>query len=501
MKEKFMGILVLQFSAFFINFFSTYLLFLNIDVSIMGSWAFVVSNINIGFMFYDLGFTIIHYKYSSRENFEDYFGTFLTIKLFLLILNSLFTMALITALGLWASKYIPYLLIIFFSMFFSKIAYVFIYNLKSKKKLFRSQIPIFILSSLNGMTIGYLALNLDLFKDPLLFLSGTQLFYNFLLFILIILLSKKSVKITKPRKDIAKCYYKDAKYLILYSILLIIGSNIGNLIVFSSFGEETLGYFNLVNTYLFKILGVITLSLGEVFYVYFAVSFKKKNFREIKSMIYSIEKYSSILFLGIAIITFVNGDLLIRLFLPNYLNSVPILYALILIPYCSAITSPYARQMRIGGKQKEAALFDSLTLTLKIILLFILIPPNIFHIPSFGLGIWGYTIAIIIQWIFAVIGYRVFSKKYFNIPYQKSILKHLIFAMSIIIISLWIKNTILSKIVTNLYLLLIFSTLFSLGLFVLLLYFTKELGKEDVKFFKSLLNIKNYYQSFREEFN
>ncbi len=501
MKEKFMGVLVLQFSAYFFNFFSIYLLVLNLDIAIMGSWAFVVSTINIGFMFYDLGFTLIHYKYSGREDFEDYFGTFFTIKLFLLILNFLFTLALITILGLWTSNYISYILIFLFSMFLSKLAYVFLTNLKSKKKIFRSQIPVFIQSSLNSITIVYLALNLNLFKDPLLFLSVTHLFYNFLLFVLLILLSKKSVKIIKPRKDIAKSYYNDAKFLIIYSILLIVGSNIGNLIVFSSFGEETLGYFNLINTYFFSMLGVITLSLGEVFLVYFADFFEKRNFMEIKSMIYSIEKYSSILFLGIVIITFVNGELIMRLFLPNYLNSVPILYALILIPYCNAITSPYARQMRIGGKQKEAALFDSLNLTLKIILLFILIPPNIFFFPSFGLGIWGYAIAIIISWIFGVIGYRVLSKKYFNMPYQKSILKHLMIALLIIVISQWIKNTILSKIVTNLYLLLIISTLFALGLYVLLLCFTKELGKKDIKFFKSLLNIKNYYQSFREEFD
>lgn len=499
MKEKFVVILVFQLSSYIITFLANYILALNLDVALMGIWAYVGSFINIGFMFFDIGFSLIHYQYSGKPDFKEYFGTFFTIKVILLFLNIGLTLILITAFQLWNTIYINYILIMLFSWSFIRFTNVFIYNLKSKKKIIKSEIPQFIISSLNSLTVIFLALNISLINDPVLFLSYISFTFNTVLFFVILFVSRKNIILNKPRKDLAMKYLKDTKPLIIYSVLSVIGLNIGNLIIFSSFGEQTLAYFNLVNTYVFNLLKVITISLGEVFMVYFAQYFQKKDFKMIKSMTYSIEKYLSILFLIIAILVFTNGELIFRLFLPNYLNSVPILYFLILVPYCSAITSPYIRQMRVGERQKEGAIFDTFSLILKIFLLIVLIPNKILFFPGLGLGVWGYCIVIIIQWIIGVIGYRIFSKKYFNIRYQKRIFKHLAIAFLIVIASLLIKNTILVLLIENAYLLLITSSLIGISLFLGALYLIKELKTEDIKFFKGLINLKNYYKSFRDE--
>jgi len=211
-------------------------------------------------------------------------------------------------------------------------------------------------------------------------------------------------------------------------------------------------------------------------------------------MTYSIEKYFSIGFLSILIVVYLNGELIFTLFLPNYIQALPLLYIMIIIPYLSAINLAYRRQMVPGGKQKPIAIFDTIVRSLTLILMIILIPTEIFGIKGLGWGTLGYAIAMLIPYILMVIGYRVFSYKFFNVRYQKNMILHLILIFPCLFISIWIKSEFLTVWIQDQFLLLITSSTISFTIFIGELFALKQLKIKDVLFLLDIINLKKIFQ-------
>lgn len=500
MKEKFIISLILQLSSHLISIFASYLLLLNMDVGLMGIWAYLASVLNLGFLFFDLGFNTIHFQYSGKTNYNEYFGTFFTIKIFLISINICTTLLLITIFQLWNSSYIIYILILFFSWIIIKFTDVFKRNLKSKKKIFKSEVPSFVIIFGQNIATIYLALNLSSINDPLLFLSIITLIFNSLLIIVIIIISKNDLKIVKPRKKFALSYLKDTKPLIISSILHVLGVNLGNLIIYYTLGEISLAYFNIINSYIIAILLLISGSIVDLYLVYYSQFFEKNDIKSIQEITHIIEKYSSIFFLSIIIIVFLNGELIFSLFLSNYMNSLPILYILIFIPFLSGISRPYARHMISGKRQKQSAIFDTFNLSLKLILLFILIPQEFLFFRGLGLGVIGYAIVLVIPWILISIVYRIFSKKYFNINSQKNIILHILIAIVSLGVVFILKVAIFNSLFQDDLLLLIISSFVVIGIFFGILFIFRELKKKDILYFLELFKIQIYVKSMKEEF-
>ena len=466
----------------------------------MGVYAFIISLLNFGFMFFDMGLDSIHYQYSSKPNFSDFFGTFFAIKLLLLLVNICFTLFIITLLQLWNQEFIEYILIFLSTIIIKKLIDVFIRNLKSKKKIFKSEIPVFFLNTIYNILIIYLILNVSSIQDPLLYLSLSNLIVQILLLLSIIIISKENLRIKKPSKIIALNYVKDAKPLIFFSILYVITEYMGNLLLFYFFGSEVLAYFTIVNSTIIASLLIISNSISDIYQIYYSECFEKNDTYSIQKTTHIIEKYSSILYLSIIIIILLNAELILSIFLPNYMKSLPILYILIFIPYIFGISLPYVRQMVSGKKQKELAIFDTFNRCFMFILLIILIPKKILFFSGFGLGVLGYAFVLIINRILISIACRIFSKKFFNIKSQKNIVLHLLFASFCLIFMIWIKNTFLNILIQNQLILLFVTSVLALGIFLGELFIFKELKKEDIRFFLELLNFKRYLKSLKEEF-
>ncbi len=499
MKEKLIFSLVFQLATYIITVMASYLLALNLNVGLLGLWAFIGSFLNIGFLFIDMGFTSIHYQYSGKSNFQEYFGTFLFIKLLLIGLNIGFTLILITIFQFWTASFLPYIIILMLCWGVIRLTEVFQKNLKSKKKIIKCEIITFIFSTVQSMITIYLAINLSLIKDPLLFLSISSFLVNSLMIISIILLSRKDLTFLKPRRDLLKSYLKDTKPLIIYNVLNILATNLGSLILFYTSGEVTLAYYTIIYTYIISALLIIPSTLAEIYMIYYAEYFEKKNMKAIKEVAYVIEKYSSILFLIIIIIVYLNSELIFTLFLPNYVNSLPILYILIFIPFLTGITSPYVSFFIAGKKQKQDATIRSILLFFKLFLLIILIPQQILMLRLFGLGVFGYAYATLIPYVCNLIIYRYYAKKYFEIHYQKAIFLQVFLAIVCFCVAVLIKNIFLKEFLQSDLLLLLSSTIIALGMFIVILIIAKQLNKQDFRLILELLNIKKYTMSLKEE--
>jgi len=499
MKEKFIASIVLQFLNRTITVLGYFFLVSNLDIELIGIFAFIISFLNFSFAFVDLGFKSIHYQYSSKKDFNDYFGTYLSIKLILIISNLFFIFILIVLFDVWEEEFFIYLLIHLLALIFLKISEIFTINLRSKKKVIKAELPFFVIYLFLNLSIIVFSLNIDKFQDPLLFLNSIYVVFNLLLLISLILVSKKDLYITKFNRSLFLKYIKDTKPLILYSILYIISEYIGNILIFYSLGEVSLAYIYIVYSVVINVLVIISNSIIDLYQIYFSHFFKNRDKNLIKIMTYSIEKYFSIGFLSILIVVYLNGELIFSLFLPNYKQAIPLLYIMIIIPYLSAINLAYRRQMVPGRKQKPMAIFDTIMRSITLIMMIILIPTEIFGIKGLGWGILGYAIAMLIPYILMTIGYRVFSYKFFNVQYQKKIILHLILIFPCLFISNWVKSEFLAVWIQDQFLLLIISSTLSLAIFIGELFALKQLKIKDVLFLLDIINLKKYFRSIKRE--
>jgi len=245
---------------------------------------------------------------------------------------------------------------------------------------------------------------------------------------------------------------------------------------------------------------LISRSITDIYQVQYAHYFEKGDIESIQETTHTIEKYSSIFFLLIIILVLTNGTLIFSIFLPRYVDSVPILHILIFVPFLSAISLPYTRQMVSGKRQKVQAIFDTINRLIRLLLILILIPGKALFLNGLDLGATGYAISILLYWIFISVGYRILTFKYFGVKPQKNIVIHFLISILVIIIMIFLKDCVLSIFFAQDFLLLLLSSGISVGIFLFILFILRELKKEDLRFLLDLLKLKNYSKSFKDEF-
>jgi len=499
MKEKFIISIFSQIVANIIYLFAFYLLFLNLDKSLIGIWTFLSSIINLGFLFINIGLDTIHYQYSGKENSSEYFGTFFTIKMILLLINVLTTFILLINSELWSG----YGLLIFFllsSKILLNIANIFFINLRTKIKVFKTEIPFFLTIIGKSSALVYLSINISYILNPLLFLCVSNFIFDSIFLLLILISSKNEFTLNKPRKELAINYLKDIKPLFLFSITLVVSTYLGNIILDYSYGHESLGNFTLINDYIIPALLIFSTSIITVYLTLFSKYFENGNIKSIEKLTHIIEKYSSIIFLSITLTVLLNGDLIFNLFLPEYIESVPILYIMVFIPYLIGISTPYSYHFIAGKKQKINAYINIFIRIIIIVLMVYLIPKNFLFFSTLGLGTIGYALSLTCPWVLWGILNRYYSHKKFNIKYQIKILSHILFAFTSFLVTFGLKTFLLIYFTQNIMILIILNTFISLIIFFSMLFTFKELKREDISFFSQLFKFQTYKKSLKDEF-
>lgn len=500
MREKYIISIVSKFGMAILFILANYFLFLNLKPNILGEWVFLNSIINIGFIFVNIGFDTIHLQYCGEDNASKYFGTFFIIKSVLIIANTTFAIILSFFLVILDENFFLILLLIISNSIFL-FSEVFIINLKSRLKIFKSEIPYLLKNSGEILSILVLALNVELIYNPLLFLCLSRLIFNLVYLLITLFLSRGEFIISPPKRTFFLKYIKDTKPFIYYSIIYIISMNIGNIIIRYSIGYESLAYYGFVQNYIIGTLGIISSSLIQISISSYSKYYQNKNKEVIKELTFKIEKYNSVIFLFIIIFTFVNGETLFLIFLPKYTISLPILYILIFYPYFLAITRPYGSLLKALRKQKALARINSSIHIFEIILMIFLIPSNIYFFQSFGLGIIGCAVAQTLPWVLWVFLIRYKVLKSYSLRPNYNIIKHFIIAF-LSIISLSILNKIFSHLLSiNLIGLLLINTVLIIIIFFVPLILIKEFKRNDLKFLFELLNLKKYISSLKEEFD
>lgn len=500
MKEKFVISIISQFTIQLSTAISNYFLILFLDVDLMGIWALANSIVNLSLMFIDLGLTSIHYQYAEKKNFDEYFGSFLVIKIFLILINIFLSLILLIIFGLWGTEYLIIIILLLISNLIFSTLNIFITHLRGKLKVFKVEIPSFFISISQSIAKLYIIFNISVIINPLFWICIILIFFNILYAAIIAFIGFNEFKLKKPNKLYLFEYLKDTKPLMIFTILSVITTNLGNIILGHSFDNETLAYFYIVSGYILPMISIITSSLISLCTPLYSVYLAENDFASIKKIVQTTEKYVSIIILCIIILIFLIGDKIFLIFLPNYLKSLPILYILIFYSYLEGINRNYAILLISSKKQKLSAYISIFLTTFRLLLFFILIPKTFLSFEMLGLGTLGYILALIIPLIIFTVVIRVLNKKFFNLNLQKKLLLHAPIAFITILSMLLMKNYFLENLIQSDVILIIILAALALPIFIILLFISKNLTKKDIQFFFELLKISRYKKSMKDEF-
>ncbi len=474
---------------------------LKFNVPLLGLWVFLNSVIDLGFIFQEIGFEKIYFQYAGKKDVSRYFGTFLFIKVLLLALNIALSLSIISFLGLWGNSYTILFLCLIFSKTLFQFGHIFITNFRSKLKIFKAEIPLIFSYFSKSILKIYVALNVENFLEPLVLIAACFIMFDVCYLIFIVLFSRNEIRINRVDVPLLKTYLKDAKSLILLSIVTVIASNLGNLLLDFSFGHDTLSYFSLVYVYLIPSLLMLSDSLVNVYLTHFSQDFERNDMGAIKEKIYLIEKYSSILFLGVILVVFLYGRFLFILLLPKYVFSLPILYVIIFVPFIIGTTKPYEYLLISGKQQGKFSQINILTQFLIIISLFNSLLFNYLVKNELVLNTMAYALAQTLPWLLWAFLVRLNCRKLFTIKLQKNIFIHLGLGVFTFAVSFFFKEWISRILMGRLFISNIMSMCQMLALFFGLLCFSGQLDKGDLQFFLELFRLKSYFISIRAEFS
>lgn len=474
-----------------------FLLISKFTIGLYGIFVFSISLIQLFLIFIDLGFSQIYLQNNPDERFEEYFSVYFLFKLILLIGN--FTLLIISSFFLNLEPLVfQFLIMITISFIFTHFAEIWVINLESKFKFIKRGIT-FVFEGILKNSLGLLIIiNYASIANPLILLSQFYILSSILYLILVFILSKGEFQFKKINKEIMKKIFKATKPLILSSIVGVVVINIGNIILDVSYSHEELAYYYLIERQVITFLLLISIQILQIFLSYFPKEFEDNNLTNIKNTTHTAERYLSILFLSIIILTILNGRLIIKIFLPKYLNATIYLYILIFIPFFAGVNRPYTSHLIASKRQSLYTKYSIYRSIIYIFMVIILIPKYFFSIPMLGFGGIGLAYLSVSIWVIDAFYYRIISKR-IGIPPQKGILLHLFLAGFAFFLVFFISRFFLRNFILNDFIYILITSSILLGIFLLELVLFRELDKKDLKFFLKLLRFSTYKDSLVDE--
>lgn len=496
MREKFTFRIISSVAIFLFNTFINYLIVITLPVNFIGLIAFANSFIGFFSIFINLGFEVMYLQHNADDNFEKYFSMLFLIKSILIVLNFIPLILFSLLVDLEDNLFIFLILNIIANILIHFTTPWFI-NLESKLLIFKNEIIALITCIFkNTLTIIFL-INIDVGSYSLIFLGFIYIISAALQLMIQILFSKNEFRFLPINKDLFKNYIKETRPLIIFLVISPIVLNLGKLLLDLSYGHEELAYYYFIDSLIIYVLLLISGQIQQIFLAFFPKEFKLNNLEKIEFLTHKIEKYSSMFFLYIIIFTFINGALLFELIFPMYKPSLIYLYILIFSPFLASINRPYTSHLIPSKRQKVFSKYALIKSIIFIFLTIIIVPQTIFSIPMLGLGGVGLAVVSLSSWIIDTFVYRYYSKK-IGINYNKKILIHILSAF-ITLFLMFLLSLLLNNIIHIKILFVLFTSIISLGIFLLTLFLFREFKKEDFDFIISLFKLSNYKNSFLNE--
>jgi O-antigen/teichoic acid export membrane protein len=453
----------------------------------IGTVQFALAFVALFSFIFNLGFSIAHLKiYPEEDNKAGCIGALITFKIFFIIMALAFYFVLLSILNL--DLILTIIIIIFiFEQIFESINSSMTNILMANNEIIKGSFPWIIVSATKIvlLVIGLLIFKTNEVTLSFIYILSTLSHTGFLIPYLI------SFKIQKPNKLLLKKYLKYTYPLSFSAIAVLIGTNIGFVLINIWISPEAVAFYY-VGDHLSVFRTIIPNIISLVMISIFSKNIKENNTLKNKQLIKRISRYFCILWAGIIILSFLYSDEIILLFLGEvYRPSIIIFNILILTQIIIINDIAVLTDLNARGLTK---LFSIIKVIGEIYNIFL----SILFIAPFGLnlGINGLALSVLVRYLTYTPIVRIYLWKKFKYGYNFEILFYLAAALIVILINPFLTSNL--NLLESYYLIPIF-IIMDLILYVAILYLFRVIRKEDLKYFKLFLNIKSLINLLYED--
>ena len=441
----------------------------------------------------DLGFDTATVKFISEgKDLNGCISTHLFVKSLLIGAMVLLTLAYLAVMILTdsISSEAMTIVIVFLAYYvLFNINWVLIHTFDGKQEATNSSI----IQATETMSRSLMLIVLALFGATAVILS-TGYIFGVVVSIAVALFLFRKIKYRPTRPIYLKEYVTFAKPIAVGFLLFMAISYLDKVIVGVYWGSLEVGFY----TAAFGIVGAATtigVSLNYVLLPRFSELFATNDHRKAESVLWSSEKYISILFVPAVIFMLVFGESL-----------APVLFGADFAPAGTVISALalYILFFIIGGiltqvlySTNKSRLYRNATLFYIVstfVLLIVLVPENIGSVKLMGMGATGAAIAMTAGYLIFVVIIEYYVRAAVGLRLHKGLLKQFVAGVIVFAVTFYIRGYGTFGLLPLLLLFLLCFALYGALLFVL-----KEMNKEDLKFIFNAVNPKKLYENSKIE--
>lgn len=467
-----------------------------------GIVAFALGFVTLFAVLGQLGYSNAHVKkISEGKDFGTCNGTFITIRIGLIGLMLSVTIAaiifwkVIMGQGFETKTHEIAIYIMMIYWVFRLLAGAFSSTFSARKEIAKSQVSIFLETSVRAIATVYVALaGFGAIALALTYVAGE------IMSLLSTLYFSRKYPIKKPSFELFKDYSKFAFPLILVEVCSDLMTNIDKILIQLFWSSADVGYY-FAAFRLTKFINVFAAALVMLLFPTFSALHSKKNIDGIKALVFQSERYLSMIAFPMTFGMIIFAEPAAKILLSGWVPATPILQVLPFFVLFAVLESPY--QSQFLGMNRPHILRNRIIIMVcfNLVLNIILIPKDIqsLGITLFGLGARGAAIATVISYSIGLTYSRFMSWKLSGIKGNPRILIHAIAAfimaglMHVILHGL---NMIIY--ITRWYHLIGFAAL-GLGIYLLIILLLGEFKKEDFYLFIDTINIKKMLRYIKKE--
>lgn len=462
---------------------------------VYGSIAWTLSFVNTFNAVADLGFNAAHIKRVSEGNdIHDCLSTFLVVKAFL---TSIMVLTTIVSVLLWSSfsgeqfsqsTLELIMLFVLYSVFYD-LASIATTTFDGRVETAKTQISVIMDPLIRIPLIAIVSINR---------LDATYLAYVYVLgglavaIVSLTILMKGRYRFVKP--TLFKSYIKFAFPIALISIMGAISANADKLLIGLFWSDAYVGFYSASQSTL-GLFSVIGVAVSTITFPTFSKMHRAGNLIDVRKKTRIAERYISMIAIPIVVVILLfPSEIAIILFAEKFAEASGPLRFLSISMLLGLLNGVYASQINAVDRPDITAKLTLLSLSVNLTMLLIFVPPNINGITMLGLGATGAAIANVITASTVFFATRLVVRRLTNTRSNPRILLHVV-----------------AGIITGCVLYLISFTwpmvrwydligygIISVGVFLIILYLLRELTKEDIHYFLSVVSpggMKEYLKS------
>ncbi|MCK5398037.1 MAG: polysaccharide biosynthesis C-terminal domain-containing protein [Thermoplasmata archaeon] len=463
---------------------------------IVGMIGFALGLVGVLFQT-DFGFGKAHNKMiSAGEDPKECLGTYIQIKL---ILTLLFTGTLLGGMYVWENvlghgyedpmiRSVIFLILGYYILFgLSKIAFQTFGGLRQSAK---QQMPELIGTAARVPIMFYVAIA----SLSVVALAFSYVVSGFMMLLIGILWLRK-FEVSRPTKKRMKAYAVFAAPVAIYSVFSAVSLNIDKVAIQLFWNATEVGYFYGMQRVTI-VMTMLALSLVPILFPSVSHFHANRRLRKIRELLSTAERYISMILVPMVVVFCILSEPVIHIMVGDeFLPATIVLAILSIYALFFSLNIPHIQTLYGCNKPKLGARVGiSIALT-NTVLLFILVPREIFGFQLFGWGAEGAAMASLLSVIVGFLLSRYYTRRLVKVRFRGEIAKHWLAGIVMAIFFIFLSDYYYPSRWFDLIIFIAGGLLCYLGIMIAI----KEFTKKDVFFFLDLLNFKKMKNYLRGE--